>query len=132
MLFFPVGAPKPMRVQGAYLSDQEVENLTSFLREQAQPVYDQRVMEEPPVEEEEEARMEDEDELLPQAVKILIENGNASISMLQRRLHIGYARAARLIDIMEQRGIVGKFEGSKPRAILMTMEQYQQMFGRTG
>ncbi|SHI45955.1 FtsK/SpoIIIE family DNA translocase [Desulfofundulus thermosubterraneus] len=132
MLFFPVGAPKPMRVQGAYLSDQEVENLTSFLREQAQPVYDQRVMEEPPVEEEEEARMEEEDELLPQAVKILIENGNASISMLQRRLHIGYARAARLIDIMEQRGIVGKFEGSKPRAILMTMEQYQQMFGRTG
>ncbi|MDQ0286312.1 S-DNA-T family DNA segregation ATPase FtsK/SpoIIIE [Desulfofundulus luciae] len=131
MLFFPVGAPKPMRVQGAYLSDQEVENLTSFLREQAQPVYDQRVMEEPPVEEEE-SRVEEEDELLPQAVKILIENGNASISMLQRRLHIGYARAARLIDIMERRGIVGKFEGSKPRAILMTMEQYQQMFGRTG
>ncbi len=131
MLFFPVGAAKPLRVQGAYLSDQEVENLTSFLREQAQPVYDQRVMEEPPVEEEA-ARAEEEDELLPQAVKILIENGNASISMLQRRLHIGYARAARLIDIMERRGIVGKFEGSKPRAILMTMEQYQQMFGRTG
>ncbi|MGB9825175.1 MAG: DNA translocase FtsK, partial [Desulfofundulus sp.] len=131
MLFFPVGAPKPIRVQGAYLSDQEVENLTSFLREQAQPVYDQRVMEEPPVEEEADV-MEEEDELLPQAVKILIENGNASISMLQRRLHIGYARAARLIDIMEQRGIVGKFEGSKPRAILMTLEQYQQMFGRTG
>jgi S-DNA-T family DNA segregation ATPase FtsK/SpoIIIE len=131
MLFFPVGAPKPMRVQGAYLSDQEVENLASFLKEQAQPVYNQQVMEEPPVEEDKPGE-EEEDELLPQAVKILIENGSASISMLQRRLHIGYARAARLIDIMEQRGIVGKFEGSKPRAILMTMEQYQQMFGRTG
>ncbi|HHW44958.1 DNA translocase FtsK [Desulfofundulus thermobenzoicus] len=132
MLFFPVGAPKPIRVQGAFLSDSEVESLTAFLREQAQPVYDQRVMEEPPVGEEKPGGEEEEDELLPQAVKILIENGNASISMLQRRLHIGYARAARLIDIMERRGIVGGFEGSKPRAILMTLEQFEQTFGRTG
>ncbi len=69
-----------------------------------------------------------EDELMAQAVKILIESGHASISMLQRRLHIGYARAARLIDIMERRGIVGGYEGSKPRAILMTIDQYQQVF----
>nr|WP_051275845.1 DNA translocase FtsK [Desulfovirgula thermocuniculi] len=131
MLFFPVGAPKPLRVQGAYLSEQEVERLTAFIREQAEPVYDQRVLEEPEVEEERES-WEEEDELLPQAVRVLIESGCASISMLQRRLHIGYARAARLIDIMERRGIVGKHEGSKPRAILITMEQYQQMFGRTG
>lgn len=131
MLFFPVGAPKPQRVQGAYLSEQEVERLTAFIREQAEPVYDQRVLEEPEVEEEQE-NWKEEDELLPQAVKILIESGCASISMLQRRLHIGYARAARLIDIMERRGIVGKHEGSKPRAILITMEQYQQMFERTG
>lgn len=131
MLFFPVGAPKPLRVQGAYLSEQEVERLTAFIKEQAEPVYDQRVLEEPEVEEERES-WEEEDELLPQAVKVLMESGCASISLLQRRLHIGYARAARLIDIMERRGIVGKHEGSKPRAILISMEQYQQMFGRTG
>lgn len=125
MLFYPVGASKPMRVQGAYLSDKEVEELVNFLKKQAQPVYDEKVMKEVPEEKQEQPI---EDELLPQAVKILIEQGQASISMLQRRLHIGYARAARLIDIMEQRGIVGGYEGSKPRQILMTLEQYYQTF----
>lgn len=125
MLFFPVGASKPIRVQGAYLSDREVEDLVGYLKKQAEPVYDEKVLAEPP---EEEASPEMEDELLPQAVRILIESGHASISMLQRRLHIGYARAARLIDIMEKRGIVGGYEGSKPRAIFMTMEQYNQVF----
>ncbi|AEG60185.1 FtsK/SpoIIIE family DNA translocase [Desulforamulus ruminis] len=125
MLFFPVGAPKPLRVQGAYLSDREVEDVVSFLKHQAEPTYDESVAKEEPQEPVEE---EVEDELLPEAVRILIETGHASISMLQRRLHIGYARAARLIDIMEKKGIVGGYEGSKPRAILMTMEQYQQVF----
>lgn len=125
MLFFPVGAPKPVRVQGAYLSDREVEDLVNFLKKQAEPVYDDKVTVEAPSEQ---VSTEMEDELLAQAVQILIESGHASISMLQRRLHIGYARAARLIDIMEKRGIVGGYEGSKPRAILMTMEQYTQVF----
>ncbi|OAT86772.1 FtsK/SpoIIIE family DNA translocase [Desulfotomaculum copahuensis] len=133
MLFYPVGAPKPLRVQGAFLSDSEVESLTGFLRQQAKPVFDEQAVQAQPVEDDS-AGPEDDDELLPQAVRILIENGHASISMLQRRLHIGYARAARLIDMMERRGIVGGFEGSKPRAILMTMEQYRQVFKqeRTG
>ncbi len=125
MLFFPVGASKPKRVQGAYLSDREVEELVSYLKKQAEPVYDEGVMADEPKTEEKPAF---EDELLPQAVQILIEAGHASISMLQRRLHIGYARAARLIDIMEKKGIVGGYEGSKPRAVLMTMEQYQKIF----
>ncbi|MCL5289493.1 MAG: DNA translocase FtsK [Firmicutes bacterium] len=125
MLFFPVGAPKPIRVQGAYLSDREVEDLVNFLKKQSEPVYDDTVAKEVPKEPE---TQEAEDELLPEAVKILIETGHASISMLQRRLHVGYARAARLIDIMEKKGIVGGYEGSKPRAILMTMEQYMQTF----
>lgn len=125
MLFFPVGASKPVRVQGAYLSDREVEDLVNFLKKQAEPVYDEKILIETPREEE---PTEMEDELLAQAVYILIESGHASISMLQRRLHIGYARAARLIDIMEKRGIVGGYEGSKPRAILMTVEQYNQVF----
>lgn len=125
MLFFPVGASKPVRVQGAYLSDREVEDLVNFLKKQAEPIYDEKILIETPTEEE---TPEMEDELLAQAVYILIESGHASISMLQRRLHIGYARAARLIDIMEKRSIVGGYEGSKPRTILMTVEQYNQVF----
>ncbi|OPX91311.1 DNA translocase FtsK [Pelotomaculum sp. PtaB.Bin117] len=125
MLFFPVGASKPLRVQGAYLSDREVENLVNYLKKQAEPVYNDKILHEEPVKE---AIPEFEDELLPQAVQILIESGHASISLLQRRLHIGYARAARLIDMMEKKGIVGGYEGSKPRAILMTLEQYNQLF----
>lgn len=126
MLFFPVGASKPVRVQGAFLSDREVDDLVNYLKKQAEPVYDDKILVETP--KEETPPPEIEDELLAQAVLILIESGHASISMLQRRLHIGYARAARLIDIMEKRGIVGGYEGSKPRAILMTLEQYQQVF----
>ncbi len=125
MLFFPVGTSKPVRIQGAYLSDREVEDLVNYLKKQAEPIYDEKILTQ---EYEDEAVPDVEDELLAQAVKILIESGHASISMLQRRLHIGYARAARLIDIMEQRGIVGGYEGSKPRAILMTLEQYNQVF----
>lgn len=128
MLFFPVGAPKPVRVQGAYLSDQEVEALVGYLKEQAKPEYDEQVLKMPAAEENKQKINDEEDELLPQAVQIFIESGTASISMLQRRLHIGYARAARLVDIMERKGIVGGFEGSKPRAILMSLEQFQQTF----
>lgn len=126
MLFYPVGAAKPMRVQGAFISDKDVENLVDFLKDQARPVYNEAVLEEQP--EGDAVEVEESDELLPQAARIFIESGTASISMLQRRLHIGYSRAARLVDIMERRGIVGGFEGSKPRAVLMTMEQYRQVF----
>lgn len=126
MLFFPVGAAKPVRVQGAFLSDKEVENLVDFLKDQARPDYNDEVLQEHPGNETVET--EDSDELLPQAARIFIESGTASISMLQRRLHVGYSRAARLVDIMERRGIVGGFEGSKPRAVLMTMEQYRHVF----
>ncbi len=72
----------------------------------------------------------DNDELFPQAVEIILRTGHASISLLQRRLHIGYARAARLIDMMERRGLIGGYEGSKPRAVLMTWEQYQKMISK--
>ncbi|MFZ5645269.1 MAG: DNA translocase FtsK [Bacillota bacterium] len=125
MLFFPVGAPKPIRVQGAYLSDREVEALVLFWKKQAEPVYDETV-----VGDLQRVGSGDnyDDELLPRAAEIFIETGHASISLLQRRLHVGYARAARLVDIMERRGIVGGFEGSKPRSVNMTLEQYQSIF----
>lgn len=125
MLFFPVGFPKPIRVQGAYMSDKEVDALVMYLKAQGQPEFIEGVVQ---AEQQSSVEQGEEDELLAEAVKILIESGQASISMLQRRLRIGYARAARLIDVMEERGIVGKYEGSKPRAILMTMEQYQNTF----
>lgn len=125
MLFFPVGAPKPIRVQGAFMSDKEVESLVTFLKAQGQPEFVEGVVQ---ADAHENMEHEETDELFAEAVRILIECGQASISMLQRRLRIGYARAARLIDMMEERGIVGKYEGSKPRAILMTMEQYQRTF----
>lgn len=127
MLFYPVGAPKPIRVQGAFLSDSEVESVVEFLKEQANPVYNEEVLQQP--EEPAGKENEDWDDLLPQAAQIFIESGTASISMLQRRLHIGYARAARLVDIMERRGIIGGYEGSKPRQVLMTWDQYLQVFG---
>ncbi|WP_027717545.1 FtsK/SpoIIIE family DNA translocase [Desulfovirgula thermocuniculi] len=130
MLFFPVGAPKPIRVQGAYLSDREVEALVSYLKKQAAPCYDEKVVEEDlkvPAPEE-----EPEDELLPRAVEIFMEAGQASISMLQRRLRIGYARAARLMDILEKRGYVGGYEGGKPRPVLITAEQFEQILKKRG
>ncbi|ADG82263.1 FtsK/SpoIIIE family DNA translocase [Thermincola potens] len=124
MLFFPVGAPKPVRVQGAYLSDKEVEALVDYLKKQGQPEFAEGVIQS---DTSGSAPNMEEDELFVDAVKVLLESGQASISMLQRRLRIGYARAARLIDMMEERGIVGGYEGSKPRNILITMEQFQRM-----
>ncbi|MEW6447310.1 MAG: DNA translocase FtsK [Bacillota bacterium] len=126
MLFFPVGSTKPIRLQGAYLSDREVEAVVEYLKKQGSPSHEEIPVEVPAYEE----LQEENDELFPQAVEVLLRAGHASISLLQRRLKIGYARAARLIDIMERRGIVGPFEGSKPRALLMTLEQYRATFER--
>lgn len=127
MLFFPVGSTKPVRLQGAYLSDREVEAVVEYLKKEvsAPPAQEEITVEVPEQEE-----LHEDDELFPQAVEVLLRAGHASISLLQRRLKIGYARAARLIDIMERRGIVGPFEGSKPRALLMTLEQYHATFER--
>lgn len=127
MLFFPVGAPKPVRIQGTYLADREVEILVNYLKEQAKPVYDEEVGASE-IPDSQTPLREEEDELLPQAVQLFIEKGCASISLLQRRFHIGYARAARLVDIMEQRGIIGRAEGSKPRSVLMSLDQFRKTF----
>ncbi|HBX22496.1 MAG TPA: DNA translocase FtsK [Desulfotomaculum sp.] len=125
MLFYPVGATKPVRVQGAYLSDREVELLVNFWKKKAHPGYDENL-------EQEVAAAEDEpeydDKLLARALQIFVQTGHGSISLLQRRLHIGYARAARLMDIMERRGYVSGHEGSKPRTVLINSEEYQQKF----
>ena len=127
MLYMPVGFAKPVRVQGPYISDGEVEQLVRFLKRQEKPLFvegitdgETKVIEEP----------EGEDEIFLGAVRLFIESGQASISLLQRRFRIGYTRAARLIDLMEKRGVIGSFEGSKPREVLMTIEQYENKYGK--
>ncbi|GGG80354.1 FtsK/SpoIIIE family DNA translocase [Paenibacillus radicis (ex Gao et al. 2016)] len=123
MLFLPVGMSKPLRVQGAFLSDQEVEALVEYSRGQAEAEYKEDLV--PEVEEESNDPNDIVDELYDQAVQIVVEAKQASVSLLQRRMRIGYTRAARLIDQMEARSIVGPYEGSKPREVMLTIEQYQ-------
>lgn len=125
MLFLPMGASKPIRVQGAFLSDNEVEAVVGHARGQAEAEYNEDLV--PEIDDSEpDAADEILDELFDQAVQIVLEAKQASVSLLQRRMRVGYTRAARLIDSMEAKGIVGPYEGSKPREVLMTMEQYQQ------
>ncbi|MBD0380295.1 DNA translocase FtsK [Paenibacillus sedimenti] len=122
MLYLPVGSSKPVRVQGAFLSDQEVEHVVSFVRTQEQANYQEELV--PQIEEQPEEQEEFADELYDQAVQIVLEAKQASVSLLQRRMRVGYTRAARLIDSMEAKGVVGPYEGSKPREVLMSIEQY--------
>lgn len=128
MLFLPVGMSKPIRVQGAFLSDQEVEVLVNYARGQAEAEYKEDLV--PEIEDDASSDEMQLDELYDQAVQIVLEAKQASVSLLQRRMRIGYTRAARLIDQMEAKSIVGPYEGSKPREVLMTMEQFQA--GKTG
>ena len=141
MLYFPLGSNKPTRVQGCFITPEEIERVVNFVKESGTADYSDEVMEKI-----EEAMKQGEkggktgggsapsaddgegcDELLGAAVEVILETGQASVSMLQRRLKLGYSRAARLVDQMEERGIVGPFEGSKPRQLLITKEQWQEM-----
>ncbi|CAI6033295.1 hypothetical protein PAECIP112173_00719 [Paenibacillus sp. JJ-100] len=124
MLFMPMGASKPIRVQGAFMSDEEVENIVNYVRGQGEAQYDESLV--PEVDDSNQATEEVQDELYEQAVQIILEAKQASVSLLQRRMRVGYTRAARLIDSMEARGIIGPYEGSKPREVLVSLEQYQQ------
>ena len=123
MLFLPVGANKPKRVQGAFLSDEEVEELVDFVIAQQKAQYQEEMI---PTDKPEEAQPEVDDDLYDDAVQLITEMQTASVSMLQRRFRIGYTRAARLIDAMEARGIVGPYEGSKPREVLISKEEEAQ------
>jgi len=139
MLFAPIGAGKPLRVQGCFVTDGEVEAVTSYVKENYNADYNQQVLKEieknaaqtgkkpaaTAADPEPNSEELDGDEMLPQAVDVILETQQASVSMLQRRLKLGYARAARIVDEMEEKGIVGPFQGSKPRAILITKEQWE-------
>jgi S-DNA-T family DNA segregation ATPase FtsK/SpoIIIE len=134
MLFSPVGSQKPIRIQGCFVSDSEIESVVSFVKKAQEAGYDQNIAEE--IEKnavsEKDAKDDgamggDTDPMMPEAVKCIVEAGQASTSLLQRRLRLGYARAGRLIDEMEQMGIVGPHEGSKPRQVLITYQQWLEM-----
>ncbi|NSW89975.1 MAG: DNA translocase FtsK [Firmicutes bacterium] len=128
MLFYPAGQQKPIRVQGTFVSDKEVEKVVEFIKSQCNTEYDNSIIDEIDNNISNDDNIEEEcDELLPQAIEMVIEAGQASVSLLQRRFKVGYARAARMIDQMEARGIVGGFEGSKPRQVLITRQQWLEM-----
>ena len=141
MLYFPLGSGKPQRVQGCLISDEEVAAVVGFIKQNSGGAeYDQEIMhdiEKHAAEKEKGSKGvggsapedvgDDYDELLPAAIEVVVETGMASVSMLQRRLKLGYSRAARLVDQMEEKGVVGPFEGSKPRQVLITKEQWQEM-----
>ena len=138
MLYAPIGNGKPKRVQGCFVTDAEVEAIATFVKENCVTNYDEEVLEEiekkaaqtgnkTTADPEPNSDELDGDEMLPAAVEVILETGQASVSMLQRRLKLGYARAARIVDEMEDKGIVGPFMGAKPRNILITREQWEQM-----
>ncbi|HHY91600.1 MAG TPA: DNA translocase FtsK, partial [Clostridiales bacterium] len=126
MLFYPVGASKPKRVQGAFISEAEVERVVQFIKSQnIHHEYDEGILEN--MENDSSQFSQPPDDLLEDAIEAVVEAGQASVSMLQRRFRIGYNRAARIIDSMEERGIVGASEGSKPRQVLITKEELAKM-----
>ncbi|GEO24872.1 DNA translocase SpoIIIE [Alicyclobacillus acidoterrestris] len=124
MLYYPVGASKATRVQGAFVSEEEIERLVSFVKEQQQAVYTVDLNRDAEEDTQAESEGPDLDDLFADAVDLVVDLGQASVSMLQRRFRIGYSRAARIVDQMEQSGIVGPFEGSKPREVLISKEQW--------
>ena len=142
MLYAPLGEGKPKRVQGCFISSEEIERVVNFVKENGETDYDESVIDKinAAVAEKEKGSAkgggnaapdqnaaDDVDELLPAAIDVVMETGQASVSMLQRRLKLGYSRAARIIDQIEERGIIGPFEGSKPRQILISREEWQEM-----
>ena len=137
MLFAPVGAPKPIRVQGCYASDEEIEGVTNYIKKSYSAQYNADIEEKikriaaeeiaagkKKSDSSEEDDGLDVDSKMDEAIKCVIEAGQASTSLIQRRLKVGYARAGRMIDDMEQLGVVGPHQGSKPRDVLMTYNEW--------
>ena len=129
MLFYPSGQSKPSRLQGAFVTDQEVEAIVDFLKKSSKPNYTQETIDQITAAGKVGGAAEDSDEFFSQAVDLILEKEKASVSMLQRQFRIGYNRAARLMDDLEKQGIVGPEEGSKPRKVLITKSEWEEMTG---
>jgi len=134
MLFYPIGASKPLRVQGAFVSDEEVENIVGFIKSNGTVTYNEDIIEQiessNKSDKEKDDEMEDGDDADPflnEAIETVIEIGQASTSLIQRKFKVGYARAGRIIDQMEARGVISGYAGSKPREVLITKERWQEL-----
>ena len=133
MLFYPAGAAKPTRVQGAFISDKEVEKVVDFVKANGEATYNDDILEQiekansTDKEIEEQENDDDTDPLLMEAIEVVVETGQASTSFIQRRFKVGYARAGRIIDQMEERGVISGYQGSKPREVLMTLERLNEL-----
>ena len=134
MLFYPAGAPKPTRIQGAFISDGEVEKIVNFLKANGEATYNEDIIEsienanKTDKEIEQDAQEDDDtDPFLMDAIDVVVETGQASTSFIQRRFKVGYARAGRIIDQMEERGVISGYQGSKPREVLMTKERWAEL-----
>jgi S-DNA-T family DNA segregation ATPase FtsK/SpoIIIE len=129
MLFAPVGSMKSQRIQGALVTEKEIEAVIKHWKEQGEPDYQEQYINIP--EKEEKATPAEVDDLFWEAIRVVIENGQASASVLQRRLRVGYTRAARLVDMMESQGLIGPYEGSKPREVYITARQLEELKNRS-
>ena len=132
MLFYPAGAPKPTRIQGAFISDKEVEKIVDFIKGNGEATYNDEIIKQienanSTDQELDNADDDDSDPLLMEAIEVVVETGQASTSFIQRRFKVGYARAGRIIDQMEERGIISGFQGSKPREVLMSKERWEEL-----
>jgi S-DNA-T family DNA segregation ATPase FtsK/SpoIIIE len=132
MLFRPAGTSKMQRIQGAFITEAEIAKLTERWSDQGEPDFAEELLEaaQPSAEESGDDDFDpDSDDLLDQAAQIVVESGTASVSMIQRRLRVGYTRAGRLIDMLERRGIISGYEGSKPRQVLVSMADLPRVLG---
>ena len=134
LLYFPSGAPKPSRVQGAFVSDDEVEKIVDFIKSNGTATYSEDILESiennNKTEKEltqEQAEDDETDPFLMDAIQTVVETGQASTSFIQRRFKVGYARAGRIIDQMEERGVISGYQGSKPREVLMTLDKLNEL-----
>ena len=133
MLFYPAGAPKPVRIQGAFVSDKEIEKIVDFVKNNGEATYNDEIIKQienaNSTDKEIDAAEEDDntDPLLMEAIDVVVETGQASTSFIQRRFKVGYARAGRIVDQMEERGIISGFQGSKPREVLMSKERWEEL-----
>ena len=132
MLYYPSNLSKPIRVQGAFVSDKEVKSVCDFIRNQGEANYNQEAVESITTNNTSQTMQDDKDELYDDAVKLVVADGQASISYLQRKLKIGYSRAARIVDQMEEMGVVSGYDGSKPRKVLIEEEDLENLYGESG
>lgn len=132
MLYYPSNLSKPIRVQGAFVSDKEVKSVCDFIRNQGEANYNQEAVESITTNNTSQTMQDDKDELYDEAVRLVVADGQASISYLQRKLKIGYSRAARIVDQMEEMGVVSGYDGSKPRKVLIEEEDLENLYGESG